>query len=441
MVKAVNVEVNGLEVVTTSEPNPSKLLHTLMDTVSEGVFIMNVESDEMITITGMNRLMLRMLPEGAACGVVDDVLPNKLVHWLKRRVRKVVNSGEVMSFRVATDYFNGGRQHVRVRLSPVSEGDTIIQVMGTVSVLTETVKIKKQAEDHRNRFAMAMEYAPYGLCFAGVDGKPLMVNRMLAHWLDKSLSCLMDIPVSEFIHEEDRAMFAQALRKVAQGGRTYRQIEVRTAPTTHATENVWVSVNMSLVQEDSQNSYVIVQMTDITARKMHEAELTRLATQDHLTGLSNRKVFEDGLALALKNARRYNRHGAVLYIDLNNFKLVNDEFGHKAGDAILQQVGTVLHGVMRDTDIVSRIGGDEFAVIMHEASEERARRKSLQIENALAHATVEAHGKTVRCGASVGVHMFDGSDLTSNMDAVIAAADKDMYNNKAASKARLRVVS
>ena len=144
-------------------------------------------------------------------------------------------------------------------------------------------------------------------------------------------------------------------------------------------------------------------------------------------------VFEKSLRTALAKARRYNRPGAVLYIDLNDFKGINDTYGHKAGDKVLTEVGQVLKQVFRETDTVSRIGGDEFAVIMEEASLQEAQWKAGLVEQAVKDLNVVAHDKLVKVGVSLGVQAFDGSDeLTA--DAIIEAADKAMYDHKSQSK-------
>lgn len=435
-----------LQVVSApAKTSCSDMLHTLMGTMSDGAFIVRVDTTPQgysFEMDGVNPRLQRLLPAPPQSGLLHDVLPHKVAKWLERRLIKTCVGGHVASFRVTTDFLNGGTQHLKLTLAPVANSTGgVSAVVGTVRVLTETVRLCQQAQTQRHRFAAAIEYAPYGLCFADMLGQPLFVNRLLSAWLDTPQHTLMNKHISAFIHADDRAMFAQAFKKVAGAERIYRQIEVRMHTDDTATEAVWTLVNMSLVHDTGKAPYVMVQFTDISSRKQHEEALVKLAHHDHLTGLANRKVFEDALHSALKNARRYHRHGAVLFIDLNNFKQVNDQFGHKAGDAILQQVAAVLRHAVRETDVLARIGGDEFAIILQESNPAGARLKALEIEQAVAAASAMAHGKMVRVGASVGVYLFDGTDLDMTIDAVVAAADRDMYRNKAAAKRRLQVIS
>lgn len=280
----------------------------------------------------------------------------------------------------------------------------------------------------RERAAIALEYAPFGVAFIGSDGLPQLLNRQFCRWFNRSLQQLKNTSVSNLIHEEDRSLFDQAVRKVLASGQVYQDVEIRLISQSGMTR--WASLNMSRIH-DGKELFVMAQFTDISKRKLAEEELVRMATCDHLTSLANRKVFEENLKKALKNARRYNRRGAVLYIDLNDFKNINDMFGHKAGDAILVEVAQVLEHSLREGDTIARLGGDEFAVIMEETAPEEAYRKAQIVEDAVENIKVVAHGKQVGVSVSVGVKVFSGSDISS-MEDVVAAADKAMYDKKAA---------
>jgi diguanylate cyclase len=157
-----------------------------------------------------------------------------------------------------------------------------------------------------------------------------------------------------------------------------------------------------------------------------------LALHDELTGLPNRRLFHDRLAIALERARRGSSRAALLLIDLDHFKQVNDTVGHHVGDLLLKRVSEIFMGRVRRSDTVARTGGDEFSVILEEpVSREDAARVG-QMLTELLRQPQEVGGHTVSIGASVGVGIFpeDASDAES----LCIAADRNMYADKSGSR-------
>ncbi len=167
---------------------------------------------------------------------------------------------------------------------------------------------------------------------------------------------------------------------------------------------------------------------DITKQKLIEANISRLARFDSLTGLHNRPAFFERLDHAIALARRHDRAIALLFVDLDRFKDVNDAFGHLAGDEVLKALARRLTKTVRDTDTVARLGGDEFIVLAEEvANQVDVNEFGRRLLQALSEPVV-LHGQECRLGASVGVAMFpaDGEDTTT----LLKAADAAMYRAK-----------
>lgn len=156
--------------------------------------------------------------------------------------------------------------------------------------------------------------------------------------------------------------------------------------------------------------------------------LLHMALHDPLTGLPNRVLLYDRIGQAVSTARRTGRTFAVLEVDLDGFKNVNDSFGHSFGDVVLQQTGIRLTVAMRESDTVARLGGDEFLVLMVDVEVGPARRKAAQLRETLGQ-LIETGGNAVTVGASIGVAMYpeDGLDVHS----LVIAADSAMYRAKA----------
>jgi diguanylate cyclase (GGDEF)-like protein len=161
------------------------------------------------------------------------------------------------------------------------------------------------------------------------------------------------------------------------------------------------------------------------------AEAEKLADRDGLTPTLNRRGFVRELHRAMSFVERYKRSAAVIYLDLDGFKAVNDAYGHAAGDVVLRYVGRLLVDQVRESDVVGRLGGDEFAVILHEVSKEEARRKADALAQAIEAAIVLHEGVGHRVRASLGLHIIDAAE---DPELAIARADEAMYAEKHARK-------
>jgi len=157
------------------------------------------------------------------------------------------------------------------------------------------------------------------------------------------------------------------------------------------------------------------------------SQLESLSYTDSMTGLLNRRGFRDHLGFALGRARRYNETGVIAYYDLDNFKAVNDAFGHAGGDALLAHVSGVLTDAVRDIDIVGRLGGDEFAVVLVNTSWKDGARRIRTILWALDNATASYRGHDIPVQISTGVEPYGPHD---SVDELLHRADMAMYYNK-----------
>jgi len=171
---------------------------------------------------------------------------------------------------------------------------------------------------------------------------------------------------------------------------------------------------------------------DITEHKLAEERIQRIAHHDSLTGLPNRLLFNDRLNQVLSLARRDSRCFALLYLDLDNFKPVNDALGHAAGDELLQGVATRIRQQLRESDTVARIGGDEFTVILPGiAKREQAETVARKIIAALvAPFELGKQKQSIAIGTSIGIAVYPAD--AQDADALIRVADAAMYRAKQA---------
>lgn len=171
--------------------------------------------------------------------------------------------------------------------------------------------------------------------------------------------------------------------------------------------------------------------SELTAAHARIRHLESLIETDPLLDISNRRGFERELRRAIARVTRYHGSAAIVFIDLDHFKRINDQFGHLAGDAALQAVSEIIVRSCRNSDLVARFGGDEFAVLLWNLSEQDARAKARSLERNIESLRIRLAAGCVSVGASAGVAMLCASDSASQ---TINRADADMYFRKMAKK-------
>ena len=205
----------------------------------------------------------------------------------------------------------------------------------------------------------------------------------------------------------------------------------------------WAWVRGSILYQASPSAGQIWVISDISMRKESEAQINNLAFYDPLTGLPNRRLLSDRLKQALSAYARKESNGALLFIDLDHFKMVNDMYGHGVGDLLLKEVANRLTHCVRESDTVARQGGDEFVVILdnlsklHRETGDQARIVGEKIIEALGRPYL-IDGKECKSSPSIGISVFDGSNADVTVDDLFKQADMALYQAKAAGRNTLR---
>jgi diguanylate cyclase (GGDEF)-like protein/PAS domain S-box-containing protein len=272
------------------------------------------------------------------------------------------------------------------------------------------------------------------ICVAGFDGYFKRVNPAFERTLGYSRPELLERPFVEFVHPDDRDDTDVETGEISDGGRATVHFQNRYLDKDGGVHWIeWTSVGVP----DEERIYAVAR--DVTERKLLEQELELRSRSDPLTGMLNRRSFDEALETQLALARRYKRSGALLIADLDRFKQINDEFGHAAGDEALRVVSRVLASNLRETDtvgrdeggLVARLGGDEFALLLPETDAAGAEAVGERLVAALAAEPVRIGDHEVRLGISIGVATFGAGEFISAED-LLAAADRAMYRVKAA---------
>jgi diguanylate cyclase (GGDEF)-like protein len=197
---------------------------------------------------------------------------------------------------------------------------------------------------------------------------------------------------------------------------------IRDVPGHAATPEIGEAVSRLAAERDRLRE-------ELAKARLQIASLERLADEDALTPVANRRAFVRQLARMIAFAQRYGVPASIVYFDVNNLKQINDSHGHPAGDAALRHVATVLAENIRTSDLIGRLGGDEFGVILAHTDEAQAHRKSAVLAEAVVERPLRWNEATIPLSVAYGVYTFCGSDDPQH---AIEAADKAMYRQKRA---------
>lgn len=191
-----------------------------------------------------------------------------------------------------------------------------------------------------------------------------------------------------------------------------------------------------LVDNDNKISHYISIVEDISRRRTMEMQVRHMAHYDALTDLPNRALFHDRLQQAIISARRNETFGALLFIDLDRFKAINDQYGHAMGDIVLIEVSHRLRGLVRESDTVARLGGDEFTVILQNLHSKQDALLIAEKMNTALMAPIELATTTATIGSSIGIAFFPENN--NDPEALLSAADNAMYQAKQAGRNAIR---
>jgi len=291
----------------------------------------------------------------------------------------------------------------------------------------------RQAERDRDaaneRFQVAFDRAPIGMAIVELDGGLQRVNEALCEISGRNASDLVSMSLFGVVHPDDLDATRHEFDRLGHSSDTV-SLEHRISHT--ASEPRWAQTRVTLIRnDDGQPVHALVQILDITDRRAYEQRLQHEADHDPLTRLLNRRGFETALEGHLANCRRYGASGALLALDLDGFKTVNDTSGHAAGDEVMIACADTLKARLRETDAIARLGGDEFAVLLPTASETEAEVVARALVDALRERTAEQPSGAT---ASIGVAMLSDDRLTSAE--ILRCADEAMYRAKGAGKNR-----
>jgi len=300
------------------------------------------------------------------------------------------------------------------------------QFIGSISDITERKRTAIALRDSAARLRSVFEYSKVGMTVRDADGRYVDVNPAFIAMTGFSKEELLGHTADDFTHPDDLESSAALINTLLTGARDQYEVEKRYIRKDGST--LWADVTISTGRDDAGkivSAIGIIQ--DITERKKSEALIWQQANFDSLTGLPNRHMFYDRLGQAIKKSHRSGLPMALLLLDLDRFKEVNDTLGHAQGDVLLVEVARRITECVRESDTVARLGGDEFIVILSEMEHtdtNSVERIAQKIIERLA-APFQLLQETVFVSASMGITLYPND--AQDVDSLIKSADQAMY--------------
>jgi len=319
-------------------------------------------------------------------------------------------------------------KEIEFRCWRLSDGRTIISM--------QDVTLRRQAEMQlralEKRYRNLVENAPFPIIISRIDdGAILYLNPQAARKLAVARSYILGkSPRAFYVQPEERDQLVAQLRQ--QGFLQHREVHLRTA----AGELFWANLSATLIQFEEQSA-VFFAIIDISERKALEQRLRTLAMTDELTGLYNRRHFTQCGVEEVVRAQRYGTPFSLLMLDVDHFKAVNDTYGHESGDEVLRHLAALLRPQLRSLDIVGRLGGEEFGVILPNTALDEARCLAERLRQAVVQNEIVTRYALLKLSVSIGVAAFGPAIQT--IDDLLRYADQALYQAKAEGRDRVVV--
>jgi diguanylate cyclase (GGDEF)-like protein/PAS domain S-box-containing protein len=327
-----------------------------------------------------------------------------------------------------TSSFDG--REFEVETAPFVENDRITGALAVWRDVTSRNVAERQRREADLQLRTAFDHAPIGMVMVGLDGRFTRCNDAICQITGRTSQELIALAPFAFVHTDDlpevTAAFADLGQKIDTLSLEHRIVHA----DGHA---VWVQAQITVMRsEDDQPLYALAQVTDVSERKVFEERLQHMADHDPLTGLLNRRSFQAALAAHL----RAETSGALVVLDVDQFKLVNDTHGHGAGDDLLVRVAAALGGVTRDCDLLARIGGDEFAILLTTGDAAEAQAVAARLLNAVRREPLLRSGLQGQpVTLSVGIRAIAQREH-GTAEELLVQADLAMYDAKKAGRDR-----
>ncbi len=323
---------------------------------------------------------------------------------------------------------------IRARARPEAGPDgVVVRLAGTLMDDTERVNAESVRREAEIRFEIGFEQSAVGAVIADLAGLPTRVNRAACKILGRPAEELLGRRWVAFSHPDDLPIGIASAARLRSGHDVYADERRYVRPDGSI---VWTVADLTLARDEFGTAqYFFMQLQDVTGRKQLEFELAHQALHDSLTGLPNRALLTDRLVQGLASSRRRGSQLGVIFLDIDEFKLINDSAGHSAGDDLLRHAADRISESIRPGDTVARFGGDEFVIVCDDVTTYEIEQIATRVLGALAEPW-SIGAQEVHMTASLGIVIAD-EDATP--ESMLKDSDAAMYRAKERGKGRVEL--
>ena len=402
-------------------------------------FMSFIDRDYIFRAINQNYCSLFAKPRAEIIGYsLSELHGSETFQLLKQAIDDAIRRGETSVCEFWKSYPDGTEHFIQCKYHPYYDADKeIIGVSAVARDITELKHAQNALVKSEQRLQALYDDTPSMFFTLGKDRKIKSVNAFGAEELGYQITDLIGKPIYDLFYQDDLQQLTSVIDHCfsALGGIQHWELRKKHKNGT----TIWVKETARLVKDQSGNDQLFIVSEDISERHKLSQKLSYQASHDALTGLINRHEFERKTQQLLDTVSEDDAHHVMCYLDLDQFKIVNDSCGHLAGDTLLKNLSSLLSLKIRKGDTLARLGGDEFGILMTHCSIEQAKAIAESIRQVIQDFNFIWQEKNYSIGASMGLVSID--KYTDSITAVMSTVDAACYAAKDAGRNRVIVYS
>ncbi|WLR52104.1 EAL domain-containing protein [Bacillus tianshenii] len=413
------------------------LYRIVFNSVKDLIYLMKVEEGPAFQYIAVNEAAVQngKLGEQYLGKYIHEALDEALADHLQTQYERVLRTKKSCTYQDQVQLTNGKVIYGESILTPILDKEGVVRYIVSVTRdITETILEKEEIKMNEQRYRSLFEHNMDAIFSLDIRGRFLSANPSTYDTTGYMEKELLKRPIQSLVYDNDQASFERIFRKTLGGNKEkltcrlihkrgyLRYVHMRTVPI--------------VINEEISGVYIIVR--DITERRNNEMKIERFAYFDDLTGLLNRTSLKRDLTEAVKKGNKLEQQFALMYLDLDRFKMLNDTMGHNIGDLLLRKVADRILEVVKNSSSVFRQGGDEFIILLRGADRNKASETAEKLVEAF-HKPFQLRGQDFYISPSIGISLFP-TDGKCEED-LIQSADTALFQVKQSGKNHYRFYS